>query len=186
MRLQCIRHMVDHAYRLKSEGVNYSIANAPETREYICAKIVSLYKAIIPFYIVCFGLYIFFTRQPDYLDGEFTPGTIHFIKDSSSQNFVPKATFILDSTSYAVDAKYAFRNLKEGKKVPVIFEASNPQKAAVYSWWGYWIKWDELIASILIPVIFLIVANAITSNPTPEALIEQIETDKPVKRRRYD
>jgi hypothetical protein len=41
-----------------------------------------LLKAIIPFYIICITLYIFFSRHPDYQDGEFTSGIIHYIKDS--------------------------------------------------------------------------------------------------------
>jgi hypothetical protein len=42
------------------------------------------------------------------------------------------------------------------------------------------------VVSILIPVIFLFVAKTITGNPTPESLIEQMETEKPPNRRKYD
>ena len=145
-----------------------------------------MYKAFIPFYLICFGLFIFFTRQPDYADGEFTTGAIHFIADSVSQKPVATASFMVDKKSYVINAAYALRNLKEGEKVSIIYETSNPQQAAVYSWWGYWIKWNELIAWILIPFILLKITKEITNNPTPEALIEDIEMNKPVKRRRYD
>jgi len=144
-----------------------------------------LYKTILPFYLLSFGLYVFFTRQPDYSDGEFTTGTIHFVKDSASQKPVARANFYVDKTSYTVDAAYFLRNLKEGEKVSMIYEASNPQQAGVYSWWGYWAKWDEIISSVLILLVLLYAATAITRNPTPKALIEDMEMDKPVKRRRY-
>ena len=145
-----------------------------------------MYKAIIPFYIVCFCLYVFFTRQPDYLDGEFTTGTVHFAEDSASKQAIAKASFGVDTTYYLINAAYRLRDLTEGEKVNIIYEAANPQQAAVYRWWGYWIKWDELLVSILIPVIFLFVANAITGNPTPESLGEQMETERSPKRRKYD
>ena len=149
-------------------------------------QIITLYKAIIPFYIVCFALYIFFTRQPDYLDGEFTTGTVHFAADTASKHDVAKASFGVDTAYYLINATYPLRDLTEGEKVDIIYEAANPQQAAVYRWWGYWIKWDELVASILIPVIFLFAANAITRNPTPESLIEQMQTEKFPNRRKYD
>ena len=149
-------------------------------------QIITLYKAIIPFYIVCFVLYIFFTRQPDYLDGEFTTGTVHFAEDTALKHVIAKASFGVDTGYYLINATYPLWKFTEGEKVNIIYEAANPQQAAVYSWWGYWIKWDELVVSILIPVVFLFAANAITSNPSPEALIEQMETDKPARRRKYD
>jgi len=149
-------------------------------------QIITLYKALIPFYIVCFALYICFTRQPDYLDGEFTNGTVQFAEDSVSKQPIAKASFGVDTIYYLINAAYPLRDLTEGEKVTIIYEAANPQQAAVYRWWGYWIKWDELLVSILIPVIFLFVANAITGNPTPESLIEQMEAERPPKRRKYD
>jgi hypothetical protein len=144
-----------------------------------------MYKIILPFYLLCFGLYIFFARQPDYTDGEFTTGSIHFIEDGSDKPLA-MAIFSVDKTLYAVKAAYPLRHLTEGEKISIIYEASDPKQAAVYKWWGYWLKWNELIASILIPFILFYIAKAITSNPTPEALIEELEMDKPVKRRKYD
>jgi hypothetical protein len=85
-----------------------------------------------------------------------------------------------------INASYSLRNLKEGEEVTIIYESANPRQAAIYSWWGYWIRWDELIASVLIPLVFMHVAKAITGNPTPEALIEEMETGKQVRRRKYD
>jgi len=142
-----------------------------------------LYKSLIPFYIICFVLYIFFSRRPDYQDGEFTTGIIHFIKDST-QKPVAKAVFSIDKKQDTINAAYPLRSLKEGETVNIIYESSEPAKAAVYSWWGYWLKWDELLASILIPVILLYAAKEITAGPTPEALVEELEMRKSGKRRK--
>ncbi len=142
-------------------------------------------KAIIPFYIICLVLYIFFTRQPDYQDGEFTTGVIHYVTNSNKQ-LLPKAVFSTYGSKDTVDAYYPLRRLKEGTVVRIIYDTSNPSKAAVYSWWGYWLKWDELLASILIPFILLYAAKAITASPTAEALVEELEMrDKP-KRKKFD
>ena len=141
-------------------------------------------KAIIPFYIICFGLYIFFSRQPDYQDGEFTTGIIHYIKDSQHRS-VAKAFFSIDNKNDTINAAYPLKDLKEGQQVKIIYETNNPAKAAVYSWWGYWFKWDELLASILIPVVFLYAAKAITANPSAEALIEEMEMQNKHTRKKY-
>ena len=131
-------------------------------------------KTVIPFYIICFGLYVFFSRQPDYQDGEFTTGIIHYIKDSQ-QHLVPKAITSIDNIKDTINAAYPLRNFKEGESVKIIYETNAPSKAAVYSWWGYWMKWDELLASVLIPAILLYAAKSITAGPTPEAVIDEIE-----------
>jgi hypothetical protein len=128
---------------------------------------------------------VFFTRRPDYQDGEFTIGIIHYIKNSS-QKPLAKAIFSLDKIQDTINAAYPFRILKEGQNVTIIYETAEPSKAAVYAWWGYWLQWDELLASVLIPFILLLAAKAITAGPTPEALVEELEMKKRVKRRKYD
>jgi len=54
----------------------------------------------------------------------------------------------------------------------------------VYAAWGYWIRWQELLGSIVALLVLFRVAVAITSNPTPEAVIEQMEY-KEEKKKRY-
>ena len=144
-----------------------------------------MFKTILPFYIICFALYIFFTRQPDYLDGQFTTGIIHYIKDSA-QKPLAKVFFTIDEKTYAANAAYSLRNLRESETVTVIYDTSNPANAAVYKWWGYWLRWNELIASILIPVVLYYAAKAITANPTPETLIEELEDKERTKRKKYN
>jgi hypothetical protein len=67
-----------------------------------------MFKTILPFYIICFTLYIFFTRQPDYLDGAFATGVIHYIKDST-QKPAAKVFFTINKTTYTAHAAYPLR-----------------------------------------------------------------------------
>ena len=107
------------------------------------------------------------------------------MKDSTEKP-VAKAIFSVYKLQDTINAGYPLRNLEEGQVVKIIYETSEPSKAVVYSWWGYWLQWDELLASVLIPFILLYVAKAITSGPTPKALVEELEMQKPSKRRKYD
>lgn len=125
-----------------------------------------------------------FSRRPDFQDGEFTTGIIHYLKDSAKET-TAKAIFSIGKTKDTVDAAYPLRHLKEGEVVNIIYETAEPSKGAVYMWWGYWLKWDELLGSVLIVIVFLYAAKEITAGPTPEALVEELEMKKPAKRRKY-
>jgi hypothetical protein len=96
-----------------------------------------VYKLIIILYFICFGLYILFSRQPDYFDGEKTKAFIHFTKDSATGKPYPAAVYRINKISYSVNAAYLFRTYKEGEQINIIYEASQPEKAAVYSLWGF-------------------------------------------------
>ncbi len=141
-------------------------------------------KTIIILYLISFGVYVLFTRQPDYFDGIRTSGTIKMISDSTHQ-LVPYADFSADEKNYQVAAGYPLRQLKQGEKVTIIYEDAQPGKAAIYAWWGYWIRWKEVLASIALILVLFQVAVALTSNPTPEALLQELEGRKK-KKRRYE
>jgi hypothetical protein len=130
---------------------------------------------------------VFYTREPDYGDSDYTKGIIHFVKDSSGNHLTATASFIFLHHNYEIKADYLFKSYKEGQKVDIIYDTTDPSKASVYSFWGYWIRWKELVAFLAIFVGLYQVAVALTSNPTPEALIEELEggKNKP-KRRKYD
>jgi hypothetical protein len=144
-----------------------------------------LYKTVIILYIVVFCTYILFSRQPDYFDGEITTATIHWQNDSIQHQAIPKAVFTIGKDVYAFDARYILRGLAENKIVNIIYEASNPNKAAVYSWWGYWIRAGELAASIILLLVLLRIAIVLNKNPAAESLKEQMEY-KPEKKKRYN
>jgi len=144
-----------------------------------------MYKIAIILYLVVFSLYILFSRQPDFFDGELTKATIHFIKDSSANKVEPYAFYRTGKKDYSVKASYFFRKFTEGQKVDLIFEASQPKQGAVYSWWGYWITIGEVLFSLGLLIGMFFIATSITKNPTPEALMEQLNY-KPVKKRKYE
>ena len=94
----------------------------------------------------------------------------------TGQNNIRNKTVFNDGRKeHVADARYFLRDLKEGDKVEVIYETDKPTKASVYTFFGYWITWGELIATVLIYFALFKIAVAITKNPTPEALIEQLE-----------
>ncbi len=142
-----------------------------------------MYKAVFILYIVCFGFYVLFSRQPDYFDGEFAIATVHFVKNSSNKT-VPEIFFNVDNKKNSADAGYIFRSLKEGEKVDIIYDTSKPSNAAVYSVWGYWLTWGELLASVVLLLALFQIAVAVNKNPSPESLIEQLEY-KPKKKKKY-
>ncbi|MDI9365074.1 MAG: hypothetical protein QM541_09000 [Flavobacterium sp.] len=144
-----------------------------------------MYKFISILYLVIFSLYVWFSRQPDYFDGEFAPATIVLVKDSALQKQVSKASFTVGKMAYQVDADYLFRSYQTGERVQVIYELSNPKKAAVYAFWGYWLTLGELLATIVMWFVLFQVAVGITKNPTQEALLEQQEY-VPEKNTKYD
>ncbi len=80
-----------------------------------------------------------------------------------------------------VKADYYLRSLKSGDQLEVIYETEHPEKGAVYAFWGYWIGWGELIGSVVFLFVSFQAAVAITKNPTPEALKEQMEYEAPDK-----
>jgi hypothetical protein len=135
---------------------------------------------VIILYIVCFGCYVLFTRQPDYFDGEFTSGTI--IK-TSKQTLVQ---YLYEGKPHHAEVHYDFL-YQVGENVTVIYESSDPSKGSVYSFIGYWISFGELIASLLIVGLLYWISASVTKNPTPEAIIEEIEMGrKKPKKPKYE
>ncbi len=144
-----------------------------------------MYKGIFILYLVCFGTYLMFTRQPDYFDGEKVPATIFIVKDSLSPKMMAVAEFSNGYKNFRVKADYYFRNWKNGEKTEVIYESEHPEKGAIYGFWGYWISLGELLGSILFIIVGYQAAVSITKNPSPEALKEQLNYKEPNKPR-YD
>jgi hypothetical protein len=143
-----------------------------------------LFRSILILYLFCFAAYIVFSRQPDYFDGDKSPAIIHMMKDSATALMIPKAVFSDGRTEHAIDARYFLREYSEGDRVQVIYESAQPDKAAVYTFWGYWITWGELLATFLIYIALFQIAVSVTKNPTAESLIEQLEF-KEEKKRKY-
>ena len=143
-------------------------------------------KLVIILYLSCFAIYILFSRQPDFFDSDTTKATIHFLQDSLSKKQEPFAQFAVNRMLYQIPAGYNFRNLHEGETVNIIYENEKPSHAAVYTFWGYWITAGELFFSIGLIIVMYYIATAITANPSPEAVIEQLEEKPYTKRKKYN
>jgi len=61
-----------------------------------------------------------------------------------------------------------------------------PEKGAVYTFWGYWITWGELIMSVVLCFVLFQIAVSVTNNPSPESLIEQMEFKEEKKKKYLD
>ncbi|MBH2004648.1 MAG: hypothetical protein I8H66_08155 [Sphingobacteriia bacterium] len=141
-------------------------------------------KGLLILYLIIFGCYQVWSRQPDYFDGEKYPATIQMVMDSATGKMMPIAFYSIGTKPYSTKAAYVLQQYKPGEKVTIIVEHEHPERAAVYRFWGYWITWEELLASVVIAVLLFQVAVSITSNPTPEAVREQMDY-KPEKKTKY-
>lgn len=143
-------------------------------------------RSVVIIYVVILAIYLLFTRNPDFFDSETDTATIHFVKDSTGTT-APFAFYVIGKQHLKVDARYVFRSLSEGESRSIIYNKEELQAAVIYTFWGYWITWQELIGSIILWVALYQIARAITSNPTPEGLLSELEDDKPKPRKpRYD
>ena len=138
-------------------------------------------KLLLSLYFTCYFCYIFYTRTPDYFDGETTTATISI--NPVTQKAI--ANFTLASITYSITANYPLRKLKQGDKVEIIYLPSKPEAAVVYSFWGYWITWGELVMSIILLLALYQLAVSITYNPTPEAIIDQMDKED-MPKTKYD
>lgn len=142
-------------------------------------------KTVVIVYIVIFATYILFTRTPDYFDSASIHATVHYAKDSTGTT-IPFAFYKPNNQDLKTDARYLFRDYQDGEECTVRYAVDQPQKAAVYSVWGYWITWQEMMGSIVLAVILFQIAKAVTSNPTPEGLLSDLGEDenRPAPRKR--
>lgn len=125
-------------------------------------------RLLITLYIVCFGCYVLFTREPDYFDGEFCNGLV-------TENSL--IDYTVGNSIYTIDASYLFIGLDKGSTQKIIYNPSKPKQASPFYWWGYWVRWQEIITSLFVLGLLFYLSTAITKNPTPEALMEQLEPE---------
>ena len=134
-------------------------------------------KSSIILFVVCFLLYLPFSRQPDYFDSDTAPATIklkegHIVAEYSEYG---KLYIIqVDSLTY---------HSRIGARVEVIYELREPAHAKINQAWGYWIIPEELAWSFGAFVVLLGVAYATTHRPHPNAIAEQLKgTNAPKKK----
>jgi len=136
-----------------------------------------LLKSAIILFVVCFLLYLPFSRQPDYFDSDTAPAIIklkegHIVAEYSEYGKL--YTIQVDSLSY---------HSRIGARVEVIYELRGPAHAKINQAWGYCIIPEELAWSFGAFVVLLGVAYATTHRPHPNAIAEQLKgTNAPKKK----
>lgn len=138
-------------------------------------------KLLLSLYFISYFCYIFYTRTPDYFDGETSNAVITI--NPITKNAI--ANFKISAVDFNIDASYPLRKLKQGDKVEVIYLPSNPQTAAVYRFWGYWITWGELLMSVILLLGLYQLAVSITYNPTEAAVLDQMDKEE-MPKTKYD
>lgn len=118
-------------------------------------------KVLLALYCTSYFCFVFYTREPDYFDGEHTTGIV-----SMAVNKTCTASYLVNNMPYVIEANYPLRSLQQGQKIDVIFNPAHPQQAAVYSLWGYWFTWGELLISMVLLFALYQLAVSITKNPT--------------------
>ena len=138
-------------------------------------------KSAIILFLTCFLLYLPFSRVPDYFDSETAPGII--IKEVTGTGTKMLAVYSEYGKDYKLELDSAEYASKIGQKLVVIYELSDPQKAAVNRVWGYWLIPIELAWSFGVFAVLLGIAYATTYRPHPSAIAEQLKDDDAPKKK---
>lgn len=148
-----------------------------------------MYKTVLILFLVCFACYLPFSRRPDFVDGKYTDGVVVDSLDVKTNQHFPRVKYVYSLHQYQTfDPAYVLNKYTTGQKVKVIYEDAHPEKASVYRMWGYWVRWKEILACVVIYILLLQLSIAITSNPSQERLddIEREEKEPKIRKPRYD
>jgi hypothetical protein len=133
-----------------------------------------LLKSAIILFVVCFLLYLPFSRQPDYFDSETAPAVIKMKSGSMVAEYSEYGKY------YSIKVDSITYHNRIGARVEVIYELREPAHARLNQAWGYWLIPEELAWSFGAFVVLLGVAYATTYRPHPNAIAEQLKgTDAP-------
>ena len=129
-------------------------------------------KSAIILFVVCFLLYLPFSRQPDYFDSEITPALIEQRGDKVI------ASFTEEGKSYILTLPAKQFKSQIGQRIDIRYELNQPEHAKINQAWGYWWVPSELAFALGIFVVLMGVAYATTNRPDPVSLKEQLDYKK--------
>jgi hypothetical protein len=132
-------------------------------------------KSSIILFLICYLIYLPYSRVPDFIDSETSPAIIVAKGDSVV------ALYSEFGKSYSLTLDKQLYVNKIGQRTEVIYELSHPEKAAINQVWGYWLIGKEIAWSFGIFAVLLGVAFATTHKPHPNALAEQLNYKEAVK-----
>jgi len=135
-------------------------------------------KLLFSLYFTCYFCYIFYTREPDYFDGELVAAIIKI--DSKTNKATANYTIALKQ--YSINANYPLRKLQDQERVEIIYNPSKPETASIYTLWGFWFTWSELIMSAVLLLGLFQLAVSINKNPTEDLLQEGVPDALPKRK----
>jgi hypothetical protein len=128
-------------------------------------------RLLFSLYAVCYFCYIFYTRVPDYFDGETAYGKIEKVNNEV------KVNYIVNAIPYSITSKNYFNYFKQNERIEVIYHHSKPNEAAIYHFFTYWFNAKEFLLSLLFLLGSYFVAVALNNNafepPPPSAYKER-------------
>ena len=138
-------------------------------------------KSALLLFLTCFLLCLPFSRVPDYFDSEMAPGII--IKQEAGPRTKIMAVYSEYGKEYKLELDSVQYASKIGEKVELIYALSDPQKAVVSKFWGYWLIPIELAWSFGGFAALLAIAYATTHKPHPSAIAEQLKGEEAPKKK---
>lgn len=142
-----------------------------------------MYKTVVILYLICISSYILFSRIPDYFEGEFISGVVTKANFSSVLNkpeLVVNYKVGSETLQYRTNTWF-LTTYKTGQKVTIIYDPSNPSQASIFTFIGYWLKWSELLFSVLLFTVVFKAAIFITGKNNAEPFAP----DERIKKRKY-
>lgn len=115
-------------------------------------------KFLIAFYLFTFSVYVWFSRVPDWFESETIAADVKTFGDENFAEYtVKKRVYQLPVIGKAA-----------GSKVDVIYNPTKPGEAKIYSLFGYWIDWKEVLISLGILFVGHYAAQSIVANPSKQ------------------
>jgi uncharacterized membrane protein len=141
-------------------------------------KTNSLYKSAAILYVTCFVCYIIFSRKPDFFDSEYTRGTIVV-----NPKGIKQVTYTVENITYKTSIEdWGTSQVAKDQAVTVIYNPATPTDASLYSFFAYWLKFEEIIVTACAFIILLFAAIFITGKEEPYYYSEEEKR----KKRKYD
>lgn len=143
-----------------------------------------MYKAALILYVVCFALYILFSRVPDYFESQRVSGKVALATYSSEkqQPYLVVKYPVGDRVYSFKTSQWLLTKYREGDVVTIIYDPANPRVSSLYSFLGYWFLWEEFLYTSIIFIIFFVASSGI-SGKSPS---KSIETEQSLPKRKYD
>lgn len=115
-------------------------------------------KFLIGFYLFTFGIYVWFSRVPDWFESDIIAAEVRVVDNSAV------AFYTVKKQEYMLPV----RGKTAGETVQIIYNPSKPTEAKAYGFFSYWIDWKEVLISLGILFVGHFAAESIVANPAKQ------------------